>query len=247
MTPRAADLLDELRAGRASISADGKLTRVKHARKPRASLQRVQTHASVAHGVVGAARWIEIPITTTAPENNRLAHVQQASKRAGKQLRQTLQLLRALHGTAPTAPAWVVVLTRIAPGDPDDDNVWASFKHVRDGVAKWLGINDGNRKRIRFVVREEKSPLYGVRVEMLPIDLQPSEGLQCTDIGNVSVRWHVCDDNGRGFAIILIRSQAGISDYVQLEVPIRPTQHPMARILACIVSALLLEPPGVRP
>lgn len=35
-----------------------------------------------------------------------------------------------------------VTLTRIAPRALDDDNLRASLKHVRDGVADWLGVDD---------------------------------------------------------------------------------------------------------
>ncbi len=43
----------------------------------------------------------------------------------------------------PTLPI-VVTLTRCSTGWPDSDQAVTSMKHVRDGVADWLGIDDGD-------------------------------------------------------------------------------------------------------
>lgn len=62
-----------------------------------------------------------------------------------------------------------VRITRIAPKHLDDDNATASAKAVRDSIAAWLGIDDGDA-RVRYEVRQrcEGARTYGVQVEFLP-------------------------------------------------------------------------------
>ncbi len=43
-------------------------------------------------------------------------------------------------------PPYVITLTRIGPRTLDDDNLAGAFKHVRDGVADWLRIDDGDKR-----------------------------------------------------------------------------------------------------
>lgn len=58
--------------------------------------------------------------------------------------------------TAPKVPA-VVTLTRCAPRLLDDDNAVGSMKSVRDEVAAWLAIDDGD-ERITWRVEQRKVP-----------------------------------------------------------------------------------------
>lgn len=62
-----------------------------------------------------------------------------------------------------------VTITRIAPRAIDSDNAVGSAKHVRDGIADALGIDDRD-PRIEWVVRQEKGPpkTYAVRIEIAP-------------------------------------------------------------------------------
>lgn len=53
------------------------------------------------------------------------------------------------------AGAAVVTITRIAPRSLDDDNLAGSAKHVRDGVADALGINDRD-PRVQWRVAQER-------------------------------------------------------------------------------------------
>jgi len=63
---------------------------------------------------------------------------------------------------------WPVVirLTRIGPRKLDSDNVQGSLKAVRDGVADWLGLDDGD-ERITWLYAQERGA-YAVRVEVVP-------------------------------------------------------------------------------
>lgn len=61
----------------------------------------------------------------------------------------------------------IVTMTRIAPRSLDDDNLRASLKAVRDGVADWLQVND-NDSRVRWEYGQErgKPKTYAVRIEV---------------------------------------------------------------------------------
>jgi len=61
-----------------------------------------------------------------------------------------------------------VVITRCSVGKPDSDQVVANCKGVRDAVAKFLGIDDGDPS-ITWVVEQKKTPRAGqgtsIRIE----------------------------------------------------------------------------------
>lgn len=48
-----------------------------------------------------------------------------------------------------------VTLVRRGPRPLDDDNLAAALKAVRDQVAKLLGVDDGDRSRVRFTYEQE--------------------------------------------------------------------------------------------
>ena len=60
-----------------------------------------------------------------------------------------------------------VTITRYGPMELDGDNLAISAKHIRDGIADALGVND-NDPRITWTVLQEQSPrgCYGVRIEI---------------------------------------------------------------------------------
>lgn len=59
----------------------------------------------------------------------------------------------------------VVTLTRFGPRELDSDNLAISAKHVRDGIADRLGVND-NDPRVVWLYAQERAKEYGVRVEI---------------------------------------------------------------------------------
>lgn len=59
----------------------------------------------------------------------------------------------------------VVTLTRLGPRALDSDNLAISGKHVRDGIADRLKVND-NDPRVDWRYAQEKCKTYGVRVEI---------------------------------------------------------------------------------
>jgi len=70
----------------------------------------------------------------------------------------------ALAPFTPPPPPWCVVLVRVAPRLLDDDNATAAMKATRDAIEGWLGVDDGDRARVRFVVEQERAPTHGVRI-----------------------------------------------------------------------------------
>ena len=50
-----------------------------------------------------------------------------------------------------------ITITRRGGRRMDDDGLTISAKHVRDGIADWLGIDDGD-KRLTWIVRQDKAP-----------------------------------------------------------------------------------------
>ena len=76
----------------------------------------------------------------------------------------------ALSNEAPIPPATplTVVLTRIAPRRLDTDNCVSAFKNCRDGVADWLGVDDGNQG-IQWVYEQRAGgpKVYAIEVEVI--------------------------------------------------------------------------------
>lgn len=69
----------------------------------------------------------------------------------------------------------VVLLTRIAPRELDDDNLRGALKAVRDGVADWLGVDDRD-KRVRWEYGQAKGGVkqYAVGVEISSHGVAPA-------------------------------------------------------------------------
>ena len=64
-------------------------------------------------------------------------------------------------------PPCVITLTRIAPRDLDDDNLASGFKAFRDGVADWLGIDDGDKRLTwRYAQRRGEPKQYAAEVKI---------------------------------------------------------------------------------
>lgn len=62
----------------------------------------------------------------------------------------------------------VVVMTRSSTGVLDDDGLASSLKHVRDAVAEWLGVDDGDTGAVRFKCEQGtgKRGVHGVQIEV---------------------------------------------------------------------------------
>lgn len=58
---------------------------------------------------------------------------------------------------------YIVNLTRFGKKKLDDDNLIGSLKHVRDGIADALGVNDGSDK-ISFKYDQKQANIYQLEI-----------------------------------------------------------------------------------
>jgi len=106
---------------------------------------------------------------------NAREHWRARASRAAKEKRMTQLFFREAIG-AHCGRAWfgfvkdhlpmVIGITRVGPRRLDDDNCAGACKHVRDAIAKELGIDDGSPE-LRWVYEQAKGR-YGVRVTLSP-------------------------------------------------------------------------------
>jgi hypothetical protein len=120
------------------------------------------TCARMPHGGVR----VVIPGLALVSEANAHEHYRERSNRAAMQHAAVGSSLRVLAG-GPLAPPCRVVITRTAARGLDTDNLQGSGKHVRDAVAKWLGVDDRDR-RVEWFVAQEKGPV-AVVIEVAPV------------------------------------------------------------------------------
>lgn len=121
-----------------------------------------------------------LPIRTRSPNGGnpgtRWAAIARSREKAAHRdvacLMVTAALMRRKLTGADLAPL-VVRMTRISPGVLDDDNLAFACKAARDGIARALGIDDGDRARLRFVYEQRKGKRGEHAVEVL---LQPTGG-----------------------------------------------------------------------
>lgn len=115
---------------------------------------------------------ITIPIRTTTGLNAR-EHWAARAKRVKRERAATMQALLAfVHWDTKTALLRVLAgagvvsvnLERVSPRRADEDNVAGGLKAVRDEVAAWLGIDDGD-PRIVWSYSQSRGP-FAVRVAL---------------------------------------------------------------------------------
>src|SRR5690242_9934722 len=105
-----------------------------------------------------------VPGKTKNPLNGR-EHWRPVAARAAVE-KETTILTAPKHLPAVVLPC-VVVLTRCSPRELDShDGLRAALKHIADGVAEWVGIDDRESERMRFQYEQERSRSgeEGVRV-----------------------------------------------------------------------------------
>lgn len=70
-----------------------------------------------------------------------------------------------LEGLSPPRLPVLVRLVRVGGKRLDDDNAVRSCKGVRDEVAKWLGVDDADR-RVKWVVKQQAGYECGVVIDV---------------------------------------------------------------------------------
>lgn len=106
----------------------------------------------------------EIPVKMVS-EANRHEHFRYRQMRARQQRAAAkLATSAALSGLTVGLPL-LVVITRVSPRGLDSDNLQGSAKHVRDGIADVLGVDDRD-ERVIWRVRQERGPakVYAAKV-----------------------------------------------------------------------------------
>lgn len=59
-----------------------------------------------------------------------------------------------------------VTLTRLGSKRLDSDNLATAFKACRDGIADWLGCDDGDESKVRWAYQQKPSYRAGIRIEV---------------------------------------------------------------------------------
>lgn len=70
-----------------------------------------------------------------------------------------------------------VTITRIGPGRLDSDGLIISAKHVRDGIADAMGIDDAD-DRVQWFVTAERAKEWAVRIVVQRSELASGQGRQ---------------------------------------------------------------------
>jgi hypothetical protein len=96
---------------------------------------------------------VRVPILPKGSGPNSREHWAVKARRV-KSERRAVQLMLAAKRKRPSLPA-TVTLTRFSAHLLDDDNAVGSMKAVRDEVARWLGVDDGD-PRVSWRVWQRK-------------------------------------------------------------------------------------------
>lgn len=108
---------------------------------------------------------IKLPLKPRSLNKSLYEHWSKTHRIAKKQRETThLALKRKLKGVLPPV---IVTLTRIAPRPLDGDNLQGSFKHIRDGVADALRLDDADSRITWSYAQERGKPKeYAVMIEI---------------------------------------------------------------------------------
>lgn len=106
-----------------------------------------------------------VPVRTRAEGNNREHWRRVWSRR--KEHRTSARLLGRAASEPPTTYPLVVRMTRVGKRRMDDDNLMGALKGLRDGIADWLGVDDGRTDLVRYEYAQRIGKTYAVEVVVL--------------------------------------------------------------------------------
>jgi hypothetical protein len=107
----------------------------------------------------------------TVSELNDHSHWRARQKRAKEQRSLVTLILQAesradtYFGYPPGPFPFHVHMTRLASRKLDTDNLAGALKAIRDGVAQYLGVDDGDERLVTWSVGQEQQKGYNVRIE----------------------------------------------------------------------------------
>lgn len=111
----------------------------------------------------------ELPLQLVNGTNAR-EHWSKRSERAKRQrsiARMATLSAKGIMLVVESGRPWIITITRLAPSRGlDSDSLPPSAKHVRDGIADALCIDDGDESQATWLYRQERAPEFGVRVEI---------------------------------------------------------------------------------
>lgn len=110
-----------------------------------------------------------VPVRTHSLTNKRDAHWRDRHLRA-KDERKAVDdaLLAAGLSRVTLPPPFLVNLTRLGGQKLDDDNLKAALKSIRDQVADWLQVDDGDEAAATWAYDQQPGVAWGVLVEVRP-------------------------------------------------------------------------------
>lgn len=119
---------------------------------------------------------------------NAREHWATKARRAKRERGLILRALLASGVRVPRGP-WLVEITRIAPRRMDSDGATIAAKHLRDGVADWLGVDDG-ADAVTFAVDQRKGEPREYAVRVVIASRCPVEASGTPAAGVVATSWH---------------------------------------------------------
>ena len=112
---------------------------------------------------------ITIPIRLVN-ETNAREHWAVRAKRSKLQRAGTFTFInRARKYVVPellNSPPWIITISRIGKRKMDSDNLAISAKHVRDGIADALEVNDGDESKVKWEYKQEMRKYYATKIEI---------------------------------------------------------------------------------
>lgn len=121
-------------------------------------------HLHVQALIDGEALVAVIPGIKLVPGDNAREHWATRARRAKNHRSTAEMVLRSKFGRAPELPL-VVIITRVGRGRLDTDNLAGSAKHIRDGIADWVGVDDGNEGYTWRYEQSRGEPAVVIRIE----------------------------------------------------------------------------------
>ena len=109
---------------------------------------------------------IEVPIRTVSEVNSRENWRKKNARKQGQQFAVGAMLGAETMAIDEIQPPYLVTLTRIGKRLLDDDNCASSFKGIRDSVASFLLVDDGDTKAVLWKYRQETGKDYAVRISI---------------------------------------------------------------------------------